>query len=300
MTDHRGPFLPDPRRGLLDSAEREARHAVLIDLLAAYVDRELPAETESQIEAHLVGCAQCRREVGLHEALRGRLAVEPPSAASPDFRARIARAIDAAPAPALPAAPELAPAGHAGAPPLVPRRVMVVLCAAAAVILALLVGAQRWVERDRQRDEVSQLAIPARSVPLVSDVLADYRRVTAGDLPGRARDLAAVREALPFPVEPLRASELRLLAAWTTDLRGEPAGVLAYRMGDHLVVQYVVSEATFFRDPAMRAGVAARHLLAASDGSQGVVAWPSAESGLLLVGDVPAHQLASVRRAEEE
>ena len=100
-------------------------------------------------------------------------------------------------------------------------------------------------------------------------------------------------------MEPLRAPSLRLLAAWTTDLRGEPAAVLAYRRGDRLVVQYVVSESVFFRDPAVRRAVAERHLLAASDGAQGLVAWPTPASGLLLVGDVPARELAAVRAGEE-
>ena len=40
---------------------REARHQVLATLLGAYADGELPAETASQIDAHLLGCARCRR-----------------------------------------------------------------------------------------------------------------------------------------------------------------------------------------------------------------------------------------------
>ena len=82
-----------------EEAARESRHEVLRELLGAYADRELPPETVAQIDAHLVGCAECRRGLEVHHALRARLAVEPPAAASPAFRARIAAAIDAAPAP---------------------------------------------------------------------------------------------------------------------------------------------------------------------------------------------------------
>ena len=66
---------------------------MLRELLGAYADRELPPETVAQIDAHLVGCAECRRGLEVHHALRARLAVEPPAAASPAFRARIGAAI---------------------------------------------------------------------------------------------------------------------------------------------------------------------------------------------------------------
>ena len=46
---------------------------VLIDLLGAYADGELPPETTSQIDAHLVGCVRCRRELAVHRAMRRRL-----------------------------------------------------------------------------------------------------------------------------------------------------------------------------------------------------------------------------------
>ena len=303
MSDERRPFAFEHGPDFADeAAAREQRHGVLIELLGAYVDGELPIETVSQIDAHLLGCARCRREVAVHESLRGRLAVEPPSAASPALRSRIAAALDAIPAPA--AAPRTdvldAPDGTTTATaapraraPGWPAR----LGWGLALALALLLGARQW--RAQATVEVQEIAAPAASVPLLDAVLADYRRATAGDLPGRARDLAAVREAVPFPVEPLHSSALRLLAVWTTDLRGEPAAVLAYRRDDRLIVQYVVSEGAFFRDPAVRRAVAGRHLLSASDGEQGIVAWPAAASGVLLVGDVPARELVAVRASEE-
>ena len=76
---------------------REARHQVLIELLGAYADRELPTETASQIDAHLVGCARCRNELAVHQAVRMRLGVAPPVAAPPALRERIAAAIAATP-----------------------------------------------------------------------------------------------------------------------------------------------------------------------------------------------------------
>lgn len=285
MTDPRDPLRALPAVDPADEAAREARHELIASLLAAHADRELPLETASQLEAHLVGCVRCRRELALQHAVRGRLAEEATPGAPPALRLRVAERIAALPAPAAPA-PPVAPARR--------RRLAISLVATAAVAAAALVatlgrdgapapgGDVRWVETSAAGDA------------LLRGVAADYRRVAAEALPGRARDVDAVRAAVPFPVEPLEAPGLRLLAAWTTSLDGEPAAVLAYRSGDRLVVQYLVSDAHLFRSPAVRAGVAAAHLVGARDGALALLAWPTASAGSVLVGEVPPETLADL------
>lgn len=78
----------------------EERHQALIEQLAAYVDEELSIEERAQMEAHLVGCTRCRRDIGLQRALRDRLAGQPTMRASAALRARITAAIDTASVPA--------------------------------------------------------------------------------------------------------------------------------------------------------------------------------------------------------
>ncbi len=288
MTDFRISTAP---RQAPEDVEREARHQVLIDLLGAYGDDELPRETRAQIDAHLIGCARCRRELEVQHALRGRLAAEPPAAASPALRDRIAAAVSARPVPR----PEPVPARWSW------RRLATLGVAAASLVTLLLAGA-RWgmhaVTGARGVPEgsvvVSRLPMPASSVPLLRGILADYRRTVAGDLPGRARDLAAVRAAVPFPVEPIPTPELRLLAAWTTTVDGEPAAVLAYRWDERLVMQYFVPEQSFFRHSAVRLAVAARRHLAAVDEGQGVVAWAEPAAGSVLVADVAPELLGRI------
>ena len=296
MSDRHGPFAA--RHGLEpgDDAAREGRHAVLIELLGAYADGELPAETTSQIDAHLLGCARCRGELAIHESLRGRLAIAPPSGGSPALRARIAAAIAAVPQPVAAVEPGAGLAGRLRAFALgSARRIRLTLAAAlAAVVLAAVLGVQGWPAASGAASDVRELAADPRSVAMLDAVLEDYVRVTAGDLPGRARDLAAVRGAVPFPVEPLEGARLRLLAAWTTDLRGEPAAVLAYRQDDGLILQYLVSEQLFFRHPTVRSVVSSRHVLAASDGPRSIVAWPEAAAGSLLVADMESRRLVEL------
>ena len=286
MTDWT-PLAPGSTEDPAERAARESQHQVLIDLLGAYADRELPPETTSQIDAHLVGCVRCRRELAVHHAMRRRLGVEPPVAAPPALRERIAAAIAATPVP-------LSTPASAGVPVL--RRPLVIAALAAAVV-ATGMGSAVLVRQRADKAVIAPLVTSTSAVPLLRDVLADYRRVVAGDLPGRARDLDAVRSAVAFPIEPLGGSAVRLLAAWTTDLGGEPAVVLAYRWDDRLLLQYVVSEERFFHHPAVRQAVADGGLLAARDGAQGIVAWPTASAGTLLIADLPPERLRVIGSA---
>jgi anti-sigma factor RsiW len=268
-----------------EQAAREERHQVLIELLGAYADGELPPETTSQIDAHLIGCVRCRRDLAMHQAVRRRLGVEPPLAAPPALRERIAAAVAATPV-------VVARAPAARYPLSTVRWVGALL-----VVLAVFASAA-WLGLNRgdrvEAPALGQLAASPTSVPLIRGVLVDYRRVTAGDLPGRARDLEVVRAAVPFPVEPLHASRLSLLAAWTTELEGEPAAVLAYRWDDRIVLQYLVEEKRFFQHRDVRQAVTDGRLLVTSDGGQGVVAWPADAAGSLLVGDMEPERLASL------
>lgn len=286
MTDWT-PLAPGSTEDPAERAARESQHQVLIDLLGAYADRELPPETTSQIDAHLVGCVRCRRELAVHHAMRRRLGVEPPIAAPPALRERIAAAIAATPVPvSSPAAGRVA----------MFRRPLVIVALAAAVV-ATGVGSTVLVRQRAERSALAPLSTSTSAVPLLRDVLTDYRRVVAGDLPGRARDLDAVRSAVAFPIEPLGGSAVRLLAAWTTDLGGEPAVVLAYRWDDRIVLQYVVSEERFFQHPAVRHSVADGGLLAARDGAQGIVAWPTPSAGSVLIADLPPERLRVIGSA---
>ena len=266
-----------------EAAAREARHQVLIELLGAYADRELPAETSSQIEAHLVGCTRCRRELAVHQSMRRRLGAEPPIGAPAALRERIAAAVAATPVPE-----PSQPAAQAG---LRTRMLWWIGLATAVVLIAI--STVVLLTRD-DTPAVSRLEAPQR-VPVLQSVLADYRRVTASELPGRARDLDAVRSAVSFPVEPLRAPGLRLVAAWTTEIAGSAAAVLAYRWEDRVVLAYLVpDDERFFGHPTMRRGLDGGRLVSARDGKQSLVAWGARESGVILVGELPPERLVQL------
>lgn len=278
----RSPLASGSSENPAERAARESQHQVLIDLLGAYADGELPPESTSRIDAHLVGCVRCRRELAIHRAMGRRLGFEPPVAAPPALRDRIAAAIAATPVPVQTPAP-------ARWMTVVRRPWVASVIVACAVAVA--VGATVIVRQESSPRDTATIPVSPTSIPLLRDALADYRRVVAGDLPGRARDLDAVRRAVSFPVEPLHLSAVRLLAAWTTELGGDPAVVLAYRWDDRIVLEYLVSEQRFFQHPALRQAVAGGRLLLARDGAQGMVAWPTSSAGALLIADVPPERL---------
>jgi anti-sigma factor RsiW len=280
---------------------RQAQHTLLIDLLGAYVDEELPPETASQLDAHLVGCARCRREVQLQLALKQRLAAAPVPVTTPALRERVLAATARLPLPPEPAAePSARVERGEGAPGGRWTRRVRPWLVGAIVALAAAGGWGAWQGRaggDDGRPQLTRLAIPMAGVPLLADAASDFQRIAAADLPGPARDLDAVRAAVGFPVEPLTRQGVRLLGAWTTTLRGEPAAVLAYRWDDRLVVQYIVPDELFFRHPALRTAAATHRALGATDGTVGIVAWPLAAAGAVLVGaDAPERLVGALAR----
>ncbi len=284
MSDMHLNFRAQPHERPGDDDAREARHQVLATLLGAYADGELPPETVAQIEAHLLGCARCRREVEVHAVLHQRLQREPMAAASDSLRDRIAAQIAAVQS----APPE--PRQVATLPWWRSTAVQVVMT----VLVALL--ASGVLLRDRVAAPAARVAqVEVSAVSLLQQVLSDYRDVVSRDLPGRARDLDAVRSAVPFPVQPLTGDGVRLLAAWSTDLQGEPAAVLAYRWHDRLVLQYLVSEPMFFRHPSVRTAVADGASVSAVSASQGIVAWAAPESGAILIGEARPADLLALR-----
>lgn len=122
--------------------EARTNHVAARDL-SAYLDGDLPAEREGAVEAHLSGCAGCRRALDELRALveeAGALRDRPPEG---DLWPGIADAIEALPERAEPRAVPVA------GPRRAPRgvRLSISQLAAAALALILLSGGGVWLAR---------------------------------------------------------------------------------------------------------------------------------------------------------
>lgn len=290
---------------LRDDADRLERHEGLASLLAAFVDSELPPETTAQIEAHLLGCDRCRREVTVHRSVAAGLGQVRGPVASAAFHTRLRQAVAAAPVPKMPKAPERNTASR-----LVRWRA---LLAVAAVLTVFAVGTRVLRHTtanqaiapagpDGRRDGAT--GSPATATVLLSstvglfDSLAQHYRETAlRDLPGRARDLETVRRAVGVPVTPLPSSSAELVGAWTSTLDGELVGVLAYRWQDRLLVQYLIPDALVFRSAAIRAALAQGRPVGAEHDALTLLGWVRPHGMAVLVAPASHHELESLSPA---
>lgn len=268
-----------------DDATREARHQVLATLLGAYADGELPVETSSQIDAHLLGCGRCRSELRVQQAVSSRLSHSTVPTTTQALQERVRAALSVT----VPV--RTTPLVSAGGV----RRTRLTRLAIFLTAVALLALVALLRNRSPQLDPPPYVA--STTVPAIADIFAEYRLVSQGDLPGRARDLDAVRRALPFPVRPLLNANAHLLAAWTADIAGEPAAVLAYRWNERVVLQFIVAESSLFRAHQLREAFSQRRAVVTQDGEQGLIAWPEASSGSVLVGNVPWRTLVPLSSA---
>jgi hypothetical protein len=64
------------------------------------------------------------------------------------------------------------------------------------------------------------------------------------------------------------------------------------------VLEYLVPETRFFQHRDIRRAVTDGRLLVASDGAQGIVAWPTEAAGAFLVGELAPERLARLAAAD--
>jgi len=275
-------------------------------MLGAYADGELGEADGRALARHIETCERCRQGLAVQRAVAARLAAEPLEPIGETLRRRLLAPIRSSPAEG---AVGLGPVGAEAAPldvgrgsrrwraPMPPW-----LGWATAATVALAWAASEYPARlgpspesTRAPSKAVTAPLVGQRIPMVEEALADYRTLEVRELPVQVEDPAALAGRLPFPVPSLDSPELRLVGAWTTVIRGEQAAVVAYRWQNHVLVQYVVSEQLFFRQPVVRSAVAAAGVFSAQDGALGIVGWPEQEAGTILIGDLSVQELMQVR-----
>lgn len=250
-----------------DDVEADAirRHESWLELVAPYLDGELATASHDEMATHLASCTLCQRELARQRALTQRLQrlaeAEVPSASLGErLRLAVARREDSE------TRQRWAWAGWG-------------LAAAQALVIAFLLLAPMG---------------PTTQVPMVREALADYQRVVARELPFEATSIEDLSRSLSLSIDVLKSPRAQLLGAWQTELRGEPAAALAYRVDNRVVIQYVVSEPLFFAQARVREAVSRQGHYATREGREGVIGWPGANAGFLLVGELPTEELVAL------
>jgi len=270
-------------------------HDAFSELLAGLVDGELGMEEMARMEEHLALCPACRRELESQVSVRTRLMQEGASQASPGLAGRVMEHI--ARQAALEERVRSSPA------PASPRRQTIfawtgwLLAAGLGGIWLGTHGLGRSADPssgDVPMGAANPVTVDSHPGVMSTAVLHQFHRVDQSELP-RGVDLAQLKREVPFHVTTLRATHMRFIAAWTTEIQGEPAAAIAYRCHDRLVVQYVISERHFFRNPQVREAIADQGLYAVSEGAVSTIAWADLDSASFLVGEFSPSELAAMR-----
>jgi anti-sigma factor RsiW len=194
------------------------------DLLAAYALDALPDDERVAVEAHLVGCAQCRDWVARNGSTAGllALAVEDAPSPAPDLRDRILAAANRTeqvrPGPRLVVAQ---------APRVRWRRLTGWLAAAALLVMTLGLGAWNYA---LQRDLRAAQAAPVLRGALAATSDAPNAEGTLVVGPGDSAALTVANLPPPRPGD--------VFEAWVIDSGGRPhpAGIFATSPDGHGVV----------------------------------------------------------------
>jgi hypothetical protein len=239
-------------------------------LLLGELSHTRSLEDARLIEAHVQGCEPCQRELGLLRAVRARLRHLPGIAQESALGDRVFAALG-----------DRAVGERASRPS---RRWVLATAAgwaAAAAFAALFAG------RDDSGDsEDSEQRLP----PMVNEALREYERASVNELPKPITPAELefrVGRRIPY----IPSAELKIVSTWVTTIREEPSAAIAYRFDDRVLIQFVVSEALFFRQPVVRDAIARSGAYAARVGARAVIGRARSGTGSLLVGDISLSEL---------
>jgi anti-sigma factor RsiW len=246
----------------------KALHSQLQDSLAGYADNSLDAQQNAIIEAHLAGCEACRADVVRQQSLSRRLQ----HVAAPRISAQLHQRLDDALAEAAPGSGRMQRFWQGWRGLMNPKRLQEVCSPAFAAVSGWGVAMMLAVVMLTPR----LLPVTSSEVPMIEDVLAQYRHITRTALP-----VSGERSTVTLPATWPNA---QLLASWETTVGGAPAQAYAVRRGDSVLLQFRIDEAVFFRNPEVRHAVERSGNYRFNAENTGVLAVPIKQAGLILVG----------------
>jgi hypothetical protein len=242
-------------------------HLQLQAWLPGYVDGELDQQQVRTLEAHLAGCSECRAEFERQRSLSLRLQQVATQRMSPELHRRLDAMLDKAPP-------------RATLKPNQPRRLRLPRWTAR-LVKPVVIGATGWA---LALCLIAVMLLPgvmtSTQMPMMNDVLLEYQNLPqAGLTPQNPRPDADL---------PARLAGCKLVASWKTRVGGEPAEAFALQRGEHLIIEYRITESVFYRNPDVRQAIADFGDYRIREKELEVLALPLKGAGLLIVGPVDA------------
>lgn len=249
-------------------------HAELQDLLAGYVDDELNTEQVLRIEAHLSGCTQCRDDLSRQKILISHIesttATRMPNSLQQKINQKLSNSIT---------------------PPIKPNTFYYFYQWVKLFFLNVnakqkLITSSGWIVAATLLIIILspvtvhyQNAKFASNIPMVNDVLNEYQQIQQRNLPEAGQDMKRT----------VSWQNANVLTSWITKVGGVPAKVFAVRYNNQMILQVEIDQKIFFRNADVRQAVAKMGYYSNKNDNFEVLAMPTAEAGLIIVG--PANML---------
>nr|WP_067298055.1 zf-HC2 domain-containing protein [Marinobacterium profundum] len=247
-------------------------HLQLQDWLSGYADGELDAQQTLIFEAHLAGCDACRTEIERQQSLSRRLQQVAVNRMPGALHQRLDTMLDEAqhsPAQNAMPRPWLRRLAWARQPAAIGGFIGVTGWALAALLMAVLLLPG------------TVTSMTPGSIPMMSDVLQEYQNLSRTNL--------VQQETPPSKTElPARLAGCKLVARWKTRVGGEPAEAFALQRGNHLIIEYRITENVFYRNPNVRQAITDYGDYRIREQQLEVLALPLKGAGLLIVGPAGA------------
>lgn len=257
-------------RGNKQQNSLQELHIELQNLLSGYADDALDKEDIALVEAHLAGCEACRMDVARQKILSNKLHSVPATRMSEQLHEKLDRALEEATDESKPIRKNKKVFHDLPIMRWLRKIQKPILVAASgwgvALILMFVVFKSEFG------------SVLGHEIPMVQDVLAEYRLVSKEDLP--------MLEQSSTVTPPASWPNSRVLSSWKTVVSGMPADAYAVRNGDTIVIQFRVDESVFFRNPDVRLSVENAGYFQTEKSKLQILALPLKNAGLLMVGPI--------------
>lgn len=249
-------------------------HVELQDLLAGYLDGELTEQEVSLIEAHLVGCQDCRDDLERQKSLTHHVNKMPIENLTIDIFEKVQQDILKE--------HNTKKSESKVAISLIAKIKQYIISffhlyySKNKLIMASgwLVTAMLLIYLPFNTIDINKIDQSISSIPMIDDALEQYYLLQNQDIPTTLLDIDI----------PAKWENTSKLASWSTEIGGLPAQAFAVRYKNQIILQYKIDQSVFFRNAKVRKAIAQNGWYEDLNTLADILLLPQGDSGLIIVG----------------